>query len=79
MQMQQLEKNQTSQQVWLSSTLGQQLLAREQAMFVDASLEVIPAPTLFLSQYQLTPLSCLPSAEGRQRSAYALHEWLCKL
>jgi SAM-dependent methyltransferase len=59
MQMQQLEKNQTSQQVWLSSTLGQQLLAREQAMFDKAVGDIFGFNAL---QLGLLPLDTLKNS-----------------
>ncbi|MFJ2989740.1 YdcF family protein [Collimonas sp. NPDC087041] len=51
-------------------------MLRAQAMFVHAGLDTVAAPTVFLSRDRLTLLSFLPSGEGMQRSAYALHEWL---
>jgi uncharacterized SAM-binding protein YcdF (DUF218 family) len=54
-------------------------MSRALAMFGDAGLDVIPAPTIFLSRDRLTLLSFLPSGEGMQRSAYALHELLGEL
>ena len=51
-------------------------MPRAQAMFVHAGLDTVAAPTVFLSRDRLTLLSFLPSGEGMQRSAYALHEWL---
>ncbi|WP_335339728.1 YdcF family protein [Collimonas arenae] len=51
-------------------------MPRAQAMFVNAGFDVVAAPTIYLSRDRLTLLSFLPSGEGMQRSAYALHEWL---
>lgn len=51
-------------------------MRRAQRVFAQQGLDVVVAPTMFVSTAPLTLADFLPSAEGLQRSRYALHEWL---
>lgn len=51
-------------------------MPRSREVFEKAGLDVVPAPTLFYSRAELTPLDFMPSGEGLRRSDYALHEWV---
>ena len=51
-------------------------MPRSVERFRNAGLEVLPAPTNYLSQPRLTPVDFLPSAEGLRKSNIALHEWI---
>ncbi|RQO37083.1 YdcF family protein [Herminiimonas sp. KBW02] len=51
-------------------------MQRAQWAYQQAGLEVVAAPTIFISSAHTTPADFLPSSQGLQLSAYALHEWL---
>jgi uncharacterized SAM-binding protein YcdF (DUF218 family) len=51
-------------------------MPRAQLLFAQTGLQVVAAPTVFLSRDRFTLLSFLPSGEGMRYSGYALHEWL---
>lgn len=51
-------------------------MRRSRIMFLQAGLEVVAAPTIFLSKDKIMLLDFLPGAEGLRRSRYAIHEWL---
>jgi uncharacterized SAM-binding protein YcdF (DUF218 family) len=51
-------------------------MPRAAAQFTRAGLDVIEAPTLFLSRGALVPRDFVPSAEGLRRSYYAAYEWV---
>ncbi len=51
-------------------------MPRAKAIFEHSGLDVVAAPTVFLSGERLTFFSFLPGGEGLQRSHFALHEWL---
>jgi len=51
-------------------------MPRAQLLFAQTGLQVVAAPTVFLSRDRFTLLSFLPSGEGLRYSGYALHEWL---
>ncbi|HJW02703.1 MAG TPA: YdcF family protein [Azospira sp.] len=50
-------------------------LPRASQAFLQAGLEVVPAPTVFARE-PATPLDYLPRPEGLRKSYQALHEWL---
>jgi uncharacterized SAM-binding protein YcdF (DUF218 family) len=51
-------------------------MARAQAAFRRAGLEVVEAPTAFYSGGQMTAWAWLPGAGAMYRSFYATHEWI---
>ncbi|MBS1144282.1 MAG: hypothetical protein H6R14_1688 [Proteobacteria bacterium] len=53
-------------------------MPRAKLLFEQAGLEVIPAPTAFLSHahFDWLPSDFLPNAKALHTSYYALHEWL---
>lgn len=51
-------------------------MQRAKWIFMQTGLEVVAAPTIFISRAHTTPADFLPSSQGLQLSAYALHEWL---
>lgn len=51
-------------------------MPRSVMAFAENGMEVIPAPTVFLSTGELTWHDFLPSAEHLRRSCYATYEWL---
>lgn len=44
--------------------------------YADASMLIIPAPTMFFSTERRSINDFLPSGEGLRRSSYAVHEWI---
>lgn len=51
-------------------------MQRAKWIFMQTGLEVVAAPTIYISHANTTPADFLPSSQGLQLSAYALHEWL---
>jgi uncharacterized SAM-binding protein YcdF (DUF218 family) len=51
-------------------------MPRSVMAFAENGMEVIPAPTVFFSNGELTWRDFLPSAEHLRRSYYATYEWL---
>lgn len=52
-------------------------MPRSQAMFMQAGLDVVPAPTVFLSSRRSISISTFwPSAEAMRRVSYAIYEWI---
>jgi len=51
-------------------------MPRAKWIFMQTGLEVVAAPTIFVSRAHNTPADFLPSSQGLQLSSYALHEWL---
>lgn len=51
-------------------------MPRAREAFVRHGIEVVDAPTLFLSRARLSVYALLPSASGLYRSYYAIHEWI---
>lgn len=51
-------------------------MRRAKWIFMQTGLEVVAAPTIFVSHAHMTPADFLPSSQGLQLSTYALHEWL---
>ena len=51
-------------------------MARSEAMFRAAGLQVTAAPTMFFRLDRLDPGTFFPSAEGLRRSWYATYEWI---
>lgn len=51
-------------------------MQRAKTVFMQAGLEVTPAPTVFLSAAAPTVADYFPRAQWLQRASYAMHEWL---
>lgn len=51
-------------------------MPRAKQVFTQTGLEVVAAPTIFLSNTRSTPADFLPSSQWLQHTSYALHEWL---
>jgi uncharacterized SAM-binding protein YcdF (DUF218 family) len=54
-------------------------MPRAKSVFQAMDLEVVPAPTAFLSSGPFKPLDLLPTAGGMVMSYYAMYEWLGRL
>ena len=51
-------------------------MQRSKLVFEQMALEVIPAPTIFVTTTRPTLADFLPHAYWLQKSSYAMHEWL---
>ncbi|RBA24674.1 YdcF family protein [Herminiimonas fonticola] len=51
-------------------------MQRAKLVFEQMGLEVIPAPTIFVTAMRPTATDFLPNAHWLQKSSYAMHEWL---
>jgi uncharacterized SAM-binding protein YcdF (DUF218 family) len=51
-------------------------MQRAKLVFEQMGLEVIPAPTIFMTTMRSTSADFLPHAHWLQKSSYAMHEWL---
>jgi uncharacterized SAM-binding protein YcdF (DUF218 family) len=51
-------------------------MPRSQMMFARYGLQVVPAPTTFLSREPWSPIDFVPNGGGMMRSHYAMHEWI---
>ena len=51
-------------------------MQRAKLVFEQMGLEVIPAPTIFVTTMRPTLADFLPHAHWLQKSSYAMHEWL---
>lgn len=51
-------------------------MPRSREAFIREGLEVVDAPTAFVSRSRFTPMMLLPSAGGLYQSFYATHEWV---
>jgi uncharacterized SAM-binding protein YcdF (DUF218 family) len=53
-------------------------MPRAKSVFEAVGLEVVPAPTAFLSQTPFEPGDLLPSARGLVMGYFAIYEWLAR-
>lgn len=51
-------------------------MQRSRRIFMQAGLDVVPAPTIFFSAQRWSWSDFLPGSTWLQRAAYAMHEWL---
>lgn len=51
-------------------------MPRSQMIFTQSGLQVVPAPTTFVSRAPLLPIDFVPGGTGFRLSHYAMHEWL---
>jgi uncharacterized SAM-binding protein YcdF (DUF218 family) len=51
-------------------------MPRSQTIFTRYGLQVVPAPTTFVSHNSLSPIDFLPSGDALRLSHYAMHEWI---
>lgn len=51
-------------------------MPRAREAFVREGIEVVEAPTAFVSHGRFSPMMLLPSANGLYQSYYATHEWV---
>lgn len=51
-------------------------MPRAQQMFARAGLQVVPAPTAFFAQKELSLADVIPQAAKLKTSSYAMHEWI---